>query len=231
MGITAWFQSLVLMEQIFAVCAVPATVVLVLQTAMLLFGLGGSGGSDSDLDSDVSGVGDGADMDAGGTDIYDGHDFDVGHDFDAGHGHDHNGSTADTGLRLFTVRGIITFFTLFGWTGLACMQSFGEPTVSIMVAFLVGIAGMAVTAFIMKSVLRLQSDGTVDLTNALGKSASVYIRIPKERSGRGKVNVIVQEQLRELSAVTDEGFDLPTDSEVVVVGMTSGDTLLVASKK
>ena len=99
----AWFQSLELMEQIFAICAVPATVLLVLQTILLLFGLGSVGASD--MSSNTSGIGD------GGYNIFGDGDADS---IDAPH---------DIGFRMFTVRGLVTFFALFGWTGLVCLQA------------------------------------------------------------------------------------------------------------
>jgi len=237
-----WFQSLDLMGQVFAIFAVPATLVLILQTILLLVGLGSHGDSDADADSDTSGIGDAhtdGGFDAGG----DG--FDMGdvaadggvdaahvphdlHGHHGAHGHGHHGH--DSGFRLFTVRGFITFFTLFGWTGLVCIQSGLHNAVCLFVAAVAGLAGMVVTALVMRAVLKLQIDGTANLANALGKTATVYIRVPAKRSERGKVNLVMQEKLMELSAVTDEDVDLPAGSEVVVVGLSSSDTLIVAVK-
>lgn len=216
----AWFQSLRLIEQFFAVFAVPATLVLILQTVMLLLGLGGSGGADTGLESDTSGIGE---VPAEGTD------FDVSDASGAESADAHEGYQ-DTGLRMFTVRGLITFFTLFGWTGLVCIQSGLHNAVCLFVAAVAGLAGMVVTALVMRAVLKLQIDGTANLANALGKTATVYIRVPAKRSERGKVNLVMQEKLMELSAVTDEDVDLPAGSEVVVVGLSSSDTLIVAVK-
>ena len=243
----SWFQSLELIEQIFAICAVPATLVLILQTVLLIIGLGTGGGSD--LESDTSGIGDaahGADFDADGAGFefdaghFDGHDgfgdahiHGGGHDHGFAGGHDEGSESAhshDAGFRMFTVRGFVTFFTLFGWTGLASYQSGLLHAISVGIAFAAGIAGMLITAWVMKSIMRLQSDGSINLMNALGKPATVYIPVRQRRTGKGKVNLIIQERLVEASAVTDEEFDLPSGSEVVVVGMSSVDTLLVAMK-
>ena len=99
---TDWWAGLNLLQQSFAVVAIPATVVLFLQTLLLLFGLGSSHdvdhGVDHDFDHDLS------------------HDFD--HDSDAVAGHDaahefhdtpHDGAHHAAGLRIFTVRGIVAF--------------------------------------------------------------------------------------------------------------------------
>ena len=42
------------------------------------------------------------------------------------------------------------------------------------------------------------------------------------------MNVTVQEQLREFEAVTEEKEPIPTGSEIVVVGLTEGGTLVVS---
>jgi len=216
-----WFQNLEFIEQVFAVFAIPATLVLILQTVLLLVGLGTGGAADSSLDSDTSGIGDGSDFDTGS--------LDAGTTFD-GTGHAQGGGLHDHGFRLFTIRGFITFFTLFGWTGLVCNQSGMPRAASVLIATAAGFAGMAVTAYVLRTVLNLQSDGTMNLANSIGKTATVYIRIPARRSEKGKVNLILQEKLVEVSAVTDEETDLPAGGEVVVVGMSSNDTLLVAVK-
>ena len=213
-----WWQSRAMIEQIFLIFAVPSTFILILQTILLLIGLGGGGGADADLDSDVSGIGD-------GDFSVDSAELDLGDVAD-----DVSDNNVDAGFRIFTVRGFITFFTLFGWTGLVCFQAGMPNAVCVTMGVTVGMAGMALTAYILKAVLNLQSDGSLNLVNAVGKTATVYIRVPGKRADRGKVNVVIQERLIEACAVTDEDVDIASGSEVVVVGMSSIDTLLVAPK-
>ena len=89
---------------------------------------------------------------------------------------------------------------------------------------------MLVMAVIFKLCMRLQSDGTMRLENAIGQSGSVYLTIPPARQGRGKVEVMVQEQMRELEAVTDDKDPLPTGCEVVVTAISGRSTLVVCRK-
>jgi len=225
-----WWNAMTVLEQVFALVAIPATLLLVLQTLLMLFGL--SHGHDGGAETDHSGLGH-----DGGFD----HDHDFGHDFDhdAGHGFDHGHDAGrehaheqhDNGLRIFTLRGMVAFFSIFGWCGLACLQGQIGVAFSLGVAFLAGLAAMLSVALLLKAALRLQSDGTVNLSNAVGKSASVYIRIPAKRAERGKVNVTVQECYIEADALTDEKTDLPPGREVTVVGLANQNTLLVAAKK
>ena len=50
---SAWWESLTWLERLFAYVAFPATLLLILQTLMLLFGLGHDGGADTDGDADA----------------------------------------------------------------------------------------------------------------------------------------------------------------------------------
>ncbi len=73
-----WWNSLDALQHFFAYVAIPATLILCIQTILLLFGLGAGG--DGDLDSDTSGLdtGDGTapdldapDLDTPDTDVPD----------------------------------------------------------------------------------------------------------------------------------------------------------------
>lgn len=58
-----WWNSLILTQQIFALLGIAATVILVIQTVLMLFGLGDDGDADvgdiDDLDGDFAEAGDG----------------------------------------------------------------------------------------------------------------------------------------------------------------------------
>ena len=70
----------------------------------------------------------------------------------------------------------------------------------------------------------------MNLKYALGVSGNIYITVPPRRSGKGKVNIIVQGKLEELDAVTDEELPLPFGTEIVVIGLSGGNTLVVRRK-
>jgi hypothetical protein len=87
---------------------------------------------------------------------------------------------------------------------------------------------MVVLALLLKMALRLQSDGSMDIRNAVGATGTVYITVPANRRAKGKVMVKLQEQLRELEAVTEGGNDLKAGSMIQVVSIANDDTLIVA---
>lgn len=215
----AWWNSLSGIEQVFALMAIPATLLLLIQTILLIFGLGGEQGLDLEVDHSA--------LDSAGHDLT----FDqVDHDLSGDHDHDHHHHSHDHGLRIFTVRGFVAFFCVFGWCGLACLQGDLSISLSVLISFVAGLASMIVIALILKAALGLQSSGTLSMANAIGKPASVYMRVPADRAGRGKVNLIVQGSYIEADAVTDENKDLLPDHQVTVIGLASPNTLLVAKK-
>ena len=223
----AWWQSLTTLEHVLLYIAVPATLILILQTVLLLVGgaFDGDGEVDGDLDADFDG---GADVDGDGD--LDGADLDTDLDTD-GDGPDGEAEVredgAAAGLHLFTVRGVVAFLTLFGWGSLCFSQLGFPPFLAVFLGIPVGIAGMVGIALILREALKLQYDGTLDLRNAVGLSGTVYLTVPPGRAASGKVNVTVQEQLQEFEAVTDSDTPLPTGSPVRVAGLAGEDTLLV----
>ncbi|MBO4972489.1 MAG: hypothetical protein J6D45_06710 [Clostridia bacterium] len=199
----AWWDSLSLVSQIFACVAIPATVVLLVQTVLMLVGIG--------LEADGGDISVGESIDA------DGPEFDV----------DLDGMDA---LRIFSIRGIIAFLVVFGWVGFVMDRAGVMLLITVPVAAVCGFLMMLVLALLMRTVMRLRNDGNLDNRNALGVSGRVYLTVPPARTGEGKVNVLLQGTYVERDAVTDEGEPIPTGCEIVVIGL-SGQTTLVVKRK
>jgi hypothetical protein len=60
----------------------------------------------------------------------------------------------------------------------------------------------------------------------VGQCGTVYLPIPGQKSGRGKVQINLQNRTMEYPAVTAQD-SLPTGSKVVVVGVIGSDTIEV----
>lgn len=213
--IIEWWNALSVAAQAFYCIAIPSTLVLLIQTVMMLVGLG----------EDADGM-DGADA----GELPDG---DVG-EIDGVFGEDGASEPADIsdldGLRIFTVRGIVAFFVVFGWVGVA-MLSGGIPLyITLPVSAVCGIGMMVAIAYLFRAVMRLRSDGNTDNRNAVGTAGKVHLTVPPARSGEGKVHIMLQGAYVERNAVTDDEEAIPTGSEVVVIGV-SGQTDLVVKKK
>lgn len=150
------------------------------------------------------GVGDNFELDA---------DFDGELDLDAG---------AIDGLsmtfHLFTVRGIIAFFMLFGWSGFILTNAGYEPGWVLFFALLAGFVMLLLVALVYYFFKKIEQEGNMKIEDAIGKQGTVYIPIPKRNEGLGKVQIIVGESLRTLDAISKDQ-PIKTGQQVKVVGV------------
>lgn len=217
-----WWESLSTLLRVLYCIAVPATLVLLLQTILSISGFGDDG--DVNL-SDTSGI------DMGGTDVDISADVDtdIGTDFDCPEGdadlpyHVH----ADYApLRLFTVQGMVAFFAVAGWTAIAAVSG-GMPAVgAIPLGIVVGFFAMYGVAKLVQISKKLTENGTVDFRNAIGETATVYIPVPPANEGEGKVTLTLQGRFMECNAVSNERELLKTGTVVRVTDL-NGETLVV----
>ena len=208
-----WWNALTGLERCFAYVAIPATLVLAIQTVLLLIGLGngdaGTDGISDGVDLDGDGI---PDIDLGGMEGNDLHGDGIP-DMELDLDPDLPGReiSSDGGLRVFTIRGLVAFFSVFGWCGLAMLRSGAGAAISCLTSLALGSAAMIILA-------------------AMGACGSVYLTIPAARRQKGKVSLLVQDRLGEFDAVTDDEQPIPTGSEVVVVGVSGKSTLVVCRK-
>lgn len=139
---------------------------------------------------------------------------------------------ADTGIgfQFLTLKNLVAFFTIFSWTGIACIDSGLSETTSAVVAFAAGLIMMLIMASLFYFLAKASGDGTMRIRKAIGKTGQVYLTIAKSRTGSGQVQINVQGSLRTLDAMTDEGENIPTGAVVVVKDIVNENVLLVTSK-
>ncbi len=150
-------------------------------------------------------------------------------DFDLGDG---SGDTLDTGgtLQLFSVRNIINFLLGVGWGGVCFSGSIHNSALLALVALLTGCAFVGVFVMLFRQMHRLEHDGAFRIEDCVGEVADVYLRIPGERGGEGKIQFSFQGSVQELPAITD-GPAIPTGQKVRVRQVVGDHTLLVESEK
>ncbi|QDU90705.1 hypothetical protein Pla175_41150 [Pirellulimonas nuda] len=155
----------------------------------------------------------------------DGFDFDVDVDADLP-----DGDSGHSGVwfwEVLSIRTLSAFGAAFGMVGMAC-RSYGQsPLAAGTYASLAGLAAMYGVYWLFKQIYRLESAGNEDIQNALDLPAKVYVPIPGEHRGKGKVTLTMQNRTVEYQAVTDESHDLKTGEQVTVTSVVSPDTLCV----
>jgi len=220
------------MTAVFVVCAAVGTTVLVLQFLMSLVGLGG---------------------DALGVDVpHDfGHDLDgADHDFAADELHgdvDHDTSTTEHGeahaqlqhsaashmahgstwlFQVLSLRTVVAALAFFGLSGLAAQSADCTPFNTVLIAAATGIGAMYAVYALLRSMRSLRAEGTARIQRAVGLQATVYLHIPAQQKGAGKIQVNLQNRTMEYLATT-LGDAIPSGTAVVVTKIIGSDTVQV----
>jgi len=150
-----------------------------------------------------------------------GSDHDIDHDHGTDHDNDHHdhGSGTNWFAGLITLRTITAGLTFFGLSGMTALHSGTRELVAFAIAAACGFAAVAIVGQLMKALKRLKSDGSVRIDRTIGEEAVVYLAIPANDEGPGKVTVTVQKRTMEYTAYTKSPTALPTGSTVRVVAI------------
>lgn len=132
-------------------------------------------------------------------------------DFDTGDTLDLGG-----GMSLLSIKSLINFIVGFGWGGVCLSSSIESKSLLVIAALVVGLLFSLLYLFLYKKLRGLESNGAFDISNCEGKIADVYLRIPANRGGQGKIQISVNGSVHEIAAITD-GRELPSGSKVTVV--------------
>jgi membrane-bound ClpP family serine protease len=137
----------------------------------------------------------------------------------------HDGGHDGDGFQIFSFRNLINFLLGFSWTGISLYTTIGNQIALIALAVLVGVGFVWMFFFMIKQLQRLSEDNSFQMEEAIGKEVEVYLKIPANRQGKGKVLVSVKGATHELEAMTD-GPEIPSNAKAWVTG-TEGEYLIV----
>lgn len=202
-------QDMNMTFQIYFVVGVVSLTVMVFWMILNVIGLGGG--------VDALDAADAADA-LDGVDAMDG--LDAADAADAG-------DAADSSASVFTFRSILAFFGGFGWSGVLAMDLGLSAGQSFLVSIPVGLFFFLLTYSVLLFLLSMSATGSLNYANAIGETGEVYIAIPPNREGTGKVRVKVQGRLKTVSAYNASDKKAETHSRVKVVGQIDPSTLLV----
>jgi membrane protein implicated in regulation of membrane protease activity len=193
----------------FVICATVGGTILICQFVLTLVGMGGHG------------------AEFGGTDA--GHGFgDVHHDVASPEGHDAHGQHGSTWLfSVLSLRALVAASTFFGLGGLTAESLQQSPTIQLLVALASGGAALYAVNAILRLFGRVSEDGTVRIQRAVGCEGTVYLTIPPQKTGLGKIHISLQNRIMEYAALTATGEQLATGAKVVVIRVVGTDTLEV----
>jgi len=130
-------------------------------------------------------------------------------------------------FQFLSLKNIIAFFAVFGWSGIGFIHAGLNSWLVILLAFICGFLMMVLMATLFYMMSKLAESGTLKMKNAVGKLGEVYLVIPANRGGMGKVQLNVQGSLRTLDAITDDNEKIPTSAIIEVLDVIDEQILLV----
>jgi len=198
---TDWWGSLDTIEAILYCITIPSSLFLILQAIALAVG-GDFGG------------------DAGGAGGVDGLDT----DFDYASGPKDFGAAS-----MFSLQGITSFFCVAGWGSLLLYQANVPLVIAAVASSLAGVAVMFAIAKMMFYLGKLAHNGTLEVSNLVGSTGTVYLKIPPKGEGKGKVTVQTSERSVEFEAVTESAEPIANNAVIKVISIM-GENVLVVEK-
>ena len=85
---------------------------------------------------------------------------------------------------------------------------------------------MYLTAWMFSKAKKLVSSGSVfDINQALGKTATVYAKIPAQ--GKGQIQIVVADLTHEIDAISDNSTEIETNSSVRITAVIDQSTVKV----
>lgn len=140
---------------------------------------------------------------------------------------DGNLDSGDDVFQLFSFRNLINFLLGFSWAGISFFEVISNKFLLILVALSIGIGFVALFFVIIKQIMKFSEDNSFNILNSLNKTAEVYLTIPANRSGHGKVLVSVNGSVHELVAITDDTTSIPSGSLVMITQIENENILVV----
>ncbi len=140
------------------------------------------------------------------------------------HDYSHDGIGGDAGHHdahfwgVFSLRAIVAGVTAFGLGGLLAKSMGATTIVSAPTAIASFFAAAFLVAILLRMMSKLSADGTTQIQNAVGQNAVVYVSIPGDKNGVGKVHLELQHRTIEIEAVT-YGNALETGMRVIVTSV------------
>jgi len=132
----------------------------------------------------------------------------------------------DSHFQIFSFRNLINFLLGFSWTGISFYYVI-HPALLIVLSLAVGALFIYMFFVIIRELQKLAEDNSFQYTETLNKTADVYLTIPENKSGKGKILVSVRGSVRELDAMTENTTKIASGSVVKIVNILNENILLV----
>ena len=170
-------------------CAVFGCILVVIDFLLMLMGVG-SDAIDADVDvADTSGDGAFEDASDGGSHF----------------------------LRALSLRSLSAAVAFFGLGGRGAQELGASEPVALVIALVCGSFAMWLVYILMKSLTRFNQNGAIVAGTEINAEGVVNLRVPANRAGMGKVEIVQQGRTMEYDALTDDPDELTSGTPIIVV--------------
>lgn len=216
-----WWSSLNILMKVLWGITLAASLIFVIQSILTFIGADGDFNADFDTGGDFDASGGLGAGDASGAGDF----GSTGGDISGNVSGDASG--AHSGMGLLTFRNLVNFLLGFGWTAVLLRGQIASNAVLFTLATVIGVGLVTVVMLLFKWISGMQQSGNINVyALAEGCQGKVYLTIPGGRQGEGKVQITINNSIREYNAVTD-GETLKTGTDIWVVEVVNESTLLV----
>lgn len=129
-------------------------------------------------------------------------------------------------FQLFSFRNLINFLLGFSWSGISFYTSISNKSVLIGISILIGLLFVALFFLMIQQLLKLSENNSFKISDCINKTAEVYLTIPENKNGKGKVLVSINGSTHELYAISLRE-KIETGSIVKVVSIENDSLLIV----
>lgn len=119
-------------------------------------------------------------------------------------------------FQIFSFRNLINFLTSFSWSGIAFYSTFSNKSLVIILSTLFGIGFIFIFFLMLTQLNKLSENNTFDISKTIGMVGEVYLKIPGNFLGKGKILLSYNGSIKELDAITKEN-DIPQQTQVKII--------------
>ena len=136
---------------------------------------------------------------------------------------------SDMGMpfQFFKLRNLVNFFLGFSWSGISLYNSIDNKVWLTLLSVFFGLILVAIVMALLYALSKTTQSGNIDIKNAVGQPATVYFTIPAAGKGKGKIQMSIQQAVREYDAVSESDEPIRSGSMVRVKSVIDAHTLLV----
>ena len=134
------------------------------------------------------------------------------------------GTDVDTDFNFISLQTLIAFMMGFGWSGYAALEWHFSGTISVICAIVGGLIFMALSAYLVFVMKKLNSTPKYDLNSLVDKNGTSYVRFPAK--GLGKIQIEFNGRLDTLEAWNDSDKEIESFKKIKVTKV-DGDKIFI----